>query len=112
MTLIFMHRAEVQGRARPRLRGRHTRPASYERIAGLPIIGVLGCMMALGLGVALSSQRDTLIYLSVLLGLYGLATESILASSGVIRYGAQGPFSEIAPVWIVTLWMAFSVLIF
>src|SRR6056297_3499140 len=85
---------------------------AYGAIAGLPIIGVLGCMMALGLGVALSSQRDTLIYLSVLLGLYGLATESILASSGVIRYGAQGPFSEIAPVWIVTLWMAFSVLIF
>jgi hypothetical protein len=85
---------------------------AYGAVVGAPSIGVVSCVLALGLGLVLTDQRRTLVLLSGFLGFYGLVTESVLASMGVVRYASPGPYPGFAPLWIVTLWMAFSALIY
>lgn len=41
-------------------------------------------------------------------GLTGAALDSIWAASGLMTFAAAVPSEQLAPLWIVTLWMSFS----
>lgn len=41
-------------------------------------------------------------------GLTGAVLDSIWASTGMMSFAAAVPSAQLAPVWIVTLWMSFS----
>lgn len=84
---------------------------AYGTVHSVPQFGVLVSMASLALGVLLAERRLGRIVLSVLLGLYGLAAETIILRSGVLSYTSPGPYPTVAPVWIIGLWMAFAILI-
>ena len=81
---------------------------AYGAANAAPWIGVAGCLLALGVSWVLSGNRVAVLQLALALGGYGFATESLLAASGLIAYGAPGLAPALAPIWIVTLWMAFA----
>ena len=85
---------------------------AYGASAGVPSIGVAACLLAIGVNLVLTDDRVTFVRLTLLLGLFGFAAESILAGSSIVEYGAPGPYNEFAPLWIVTLWMAFAGMIY
>lgn len=41
-------------------------------------------------------------------GIMGLVAESALLSTGLVRFAAPWPHAQLAPAWMVTLWLSFG----
>lgn len=85
---------------------------AYGAIIGVPTVGVIACLLVMGVNFALTREHRTFLCLSLLLGFYGFLAESMLACNGIIKYSSPFPVQGLAPLWIVTLWMAFAGLIY
>lgn len=70
--------------------------------------GLLACAICLALHFASSGRRRSDAIAVVAAGCAGALVESLLAATGLVRYGAPWPTAALAPVWIVGLWMAFG----
>ena len=81
---------------------------AYGAANNAPAIGITACLLALAVSTFLSDTRRAVFQLAIVLGLYGFAAETLMAATGSIRYGAPSPFTGVAPLWIVALWMAFA----
>ena len=81
---------------------------AYGAAAAMPLAAVAACLAALGINCLLSDHPRALLKLALVLGIYGFAAESALTANGAISYSAGGPTPFLAPLWIVTLWMAFA----
>lgn len=71
-------------------------------------VGLLVAGLAITLHLALAErpgQESRLIGAAVLMG---LVADSLLVNSGWLRYASPGPFSGLAPVWIVAMWALFA----
>jgi len=75
---------------------------------GWALAGPVAAALLIGVHLAIGPDRLRLAKLVALCGVLGLAAESLLASSGLITYAAAGPFPPLAPLWIVSLWLAFA----
>jgi hypothetical protein len=66
---------------------------------------------SLFIATVLAMKRRTLSECLTILacGAVGLVAESVLVSAGFVRFAASWPSSQLAPAWIVALWLAFGV---
>jgi Protein of unknown function (DUF2878) len=53
-------------------------------------------------------SRNVDVVLLACTGTLGFALDSLLAQTGLIHYVASWPIPGLAPIWIVALWLAFS----
>lgn len=65
---------------------------------------------ALYIGLVLAQRRPARADLLAITasGLAGLAAESLLAATGLVRFSAPWPSASFAPAWMVALWLAFG----
>ena len=85
--------------------------SAYGASQGTPGVGIAVCAAALGLSLALADAWKPLGLLALSLGLFGWVAESSMLAADLVFYSSPGPLACIAPLWIVTLWMAFATLI-
>jgi hypothetical protein len=58
--------------------------------------------------VAVSRQPRTDLVLVAVAALLGLALDSSLQATGLLQFAAPGPWTALAPAWIVGLWIGFA----
>jgi hypothetical protein len=85
--------------------------SAYGAFNSRPGIGIATCAASLLLGLSISENRAGLVVLALALGVYGFGAEELLLSNGLVSYSSPGPFSGIAPFWIVALWMVFAIVV-
>ncbi|HYM87241.1 MAG TPA: DUF2878 domain-containing protein [Pseudoxanthomonas sp.] len=61
---------------------------------------------ALQLSPRFRAHRDASLMLLALP--VGMAVDTIMAASGLLRYAAPLPHPQVAPIWILALWMGFA----
>ncbi len=76
--------------------------------AGAPIAGVAAVAAAAGYHVLRAKNPRAEILLLAFAALIGLAWETALVSVGVLDYGDSFAGSNIAPYWIVAMWVLFA----
>ena len=74
-----------------------------------PGIFASGLLLFLHLGWSTQRRADALIVLAA--GATGCVAETALVAGGAIRYSAAWPSTAFAPAWIISLWLAFAVII-
>jgi Protein of unknown function (DUF2878) len=74
---------------------------------GLTWPGIAAAAIAIALHATATDGRTLLKKLAVC-GLTGFLLESVLVSTGAVRYGAPWPSEVVAPLWIAALWLAFA----
>jgi len=70
---------------------------------GLPVVG-----LAIALHLLLAERPAREARLIVLAIAVGLVADSMLASSGWLRYASPVPATELAPYWILAMWALFA----
>lgn len=61
------------------------------------------------IAVQLTRHRSRPVFLTMLAsGIGGAFIESLLAGTGLVRYAASWPSPNLAPLWIIALWLAFG----
>ena len=73
--------------------------------------GITASTLLLGCHVGWTTGKRSSALVIVTTGAVGLLAETALVASGLIAYSAAWPSAAIAPAWIVTLWLAFAVMI-
>ncbi len=84
---------------------------AYGAADGIPGVGIGACNAVILLALFLAHDRLGLLVMVGAFGLYGLVVESLLRASGLVVYMTPGAIAGIAPLWIVSLWMAFGALV-
>lgn len=77
---------------------------------GWPMAAVGACLAVAGLHLWLSARRSVEFGLMAVSALVGLAIETLMIQAGLATYASSGPIDGIAPIWLVTLWIAFATL--
>lgn len=75
---------------------------------GRPILAAAASLLAVLGNLALAPQRSAEALLVLQAALVGLVVDGCLIALGLARYAAPGPVTQLPPVWLVTLWMAFA----
>jgi len=70
---------------------------------GLPVVG-----LAIALHLLLAERPAREARLIVFAIAVGLVADSLLASSGWLRYASPAPAAELAPYWILAMWALFA----
>lgn len=83
----------------------------YGAVTGVPLVGAAACFACLGLGLSMSRHRFGLAVLALGLGGYGFVAETLLVHLRLVTYASAAELPGIAPIWIVSLWMAFATLV-
>ncbi len=75
---------------------------------GLGAWAALPCLAVVVLHLALSRGSRAEVALLVAAGAMGLVAEAALLAGGVTRFPGGAVYGVLPPLWLVTLWMAFS----
>jgi hypothetical protein len=75
---------------------------------GLSWPGIIAAAVLVAFHVASAARRWSAVGIVIAAGALGLAAESLLVVSGLVRYAAPWPIETLAPAWIVALWLAFG----
>ncbi|MFK8029724.1 MAG: DUF2878 domain-containing protein [Gammaproteobacteria bacterium] len=76
--------------------------------SGQPWIGVVAVAVACVIHIASAHTKSKTVLLLVSAALLGLAWESFMVFSGWLDYSVSGHTGNIAPYWIVALWVLFA----
>lgn len=74
---------------------------------GSNVAGLSAASAFIGLQLARQCSRPFVLAM-LASGLLGLVFETLFASAGILRYAATWPSAQLAPAWIVALWLAFG----
>lgn len=74
----------------------------------MPIVGVATALAFVGACVLRDAFPARAMLLQALVAAIGFLGESALVASGVLSYASPWPSRDVAPAWIVALWMAFG----
>lgn len=75
---------------------------------GNSAVGIVSALVFVAAVITWSRQRMRDLLLVAVSGTCGFLVESGLVMSGHIRFAAPWPTEQLAPAWIVALWMAFG----
>jgi len=73
-----------------------------------PGLGIVAVAAFVALQWARSDRRQAELILVAIAVALGLAWDTALLQSGLVRYAAAGPLAGTAPVWILALWALFA----
>ena len=76
---------------------------------GLPWLGLLAVCLIVTLHIRTVDHPSHELQLLALCVVLGLAFDSLLVSSGWVRYPSGMLFSGVAPYWILAMWALFSI---
>lgn len=77
----------------------------------LPLVATAACVSAVALHLALSKRRGVEAGLMLAAAVIGFSVETLVMQAGLATYAASGPLPGAAPLWLVTLWMAFATML-
>lgn len=77
----------------------------------LPVLAIAACLSAAALHLIISKRRGVDVGLMLASAIVGFAVETLLMQAGLATYAASGPIEGVAPLWLVTLWMAFATML-
>jgi Protein of unknown function (DUF2878) len=75
---------------------------------GLSWPGILSAAILVALHLASASPLSRVAMPVLAAGALGCLAETLLATSGLVKYAAPWPSEAFAPVWIIALWLAFG----
>jgi hypothetical protein len=75
---------------------------------GMPAMGSLTALAIVGVHLARAANFRSELMLVALSGLIGLLADTLLILFGLIQYASGLLFENIAPHWIVAMWMIFA----
>ena len=84
---------------------------TYGSINAQPVIGTAATILAFSIALLLSPERGKLAAMGLFFGLFGLAAESGLQFASLVNYRTPGTTIVGVPVYVVGLWIVFSILI-
>lgn len=70
--------------------------------------GIVAAAVLVAFHVASSARPRAALAIVLAAGALGLAAESLLVVSGLLRYATPWPIETLAPAWTVALWLAFG----
>ncbi len=70
--------------------------------------GVLAATVFIGAVLATKKWAPAECLIILASGIMGLVAESALLSAGLVRFSAPWPHAQLAPAWMVALWLAFG----
>ncbi len=76
--------------------------------AGMWWLGPLILLAFCAWQLSVSRHRLADVQLMLIAGVIGMVADTLLVQAGLLRFAAPVPWPQLAPIWIIALWMAFA----